>query len=79
MLTRLQNLCFFEWPFSQVNETEEIHSLKIINGDFCNTGGSVFFFFRFIFVTISTLCFFSATIDSKCGASSEFVSSSIPS
>ena len=24
--------------FSQVNETEEIHSLKIINGDFCNTG-----------------------------------------
>ena len=29
--------------FSQVNETEEIHSLKIINGDFCNTGGSVFF------------------------------------
>ena len=24
--------------FSKVNETEEIHSLKIINGDFCNTG-----------------------------------------
>ena len=35
--------------FSQVNETEEIHSLKIINGDFCNTGGSVFVFEDFIF------------------------------
>ena len=29
---------FLRVAFSQVNETEVIHSLQIINGDFCNTG-----------------------------------------